>query len=244
MTIPQYAPLALLCSNIAFIGAAHAATLLDEDFSYADGNLVPNGGWDIASSTGSPLMVSSGSVGLQHGSGSREDVSILFSEVDSGGLLASFDIVVNDNSTISGTNSEYFAHFSSNSVPGTFTSRIDIVPPSGAGDFSLGISTAGTTADQTFPTDFTFGNTVSIQLRYDFGTASAILAVGAGFIAGNVDGTPVGSLDTFNLRQGNSTNDESITIDNLVVTGTPIPEPSSALLGLLGMIFALVLRRR
>ena len=238
--LPRLPLISTLCGFLALVhGSANAATLVNEDFGYADGNLVGNGGWTNVSGSGSFITVSGGAATAAHGSGSREDAGILFADVNTGVLLASFDLTVNDDAPIAGTDFEYFAHFSSSGSTSTFRSRVDVVAGA-AGDYSLGISTGTATAQATLPVDFTFGNPVSIQLSYDFGTSIASLTAGGNTINGTASVT--GSLNTFHIRQSDSTSDESFTIDNLVVTGTPIPEPSTGLLGLIGTL-AMVARR-
>ena len=67
---------------VALAGTAFAVTPFVEDFSYADGNLVGNGGWAAHSGAGnSPVQVSGGQITLNQGSGSREDVNRSIGEI-------------------------------------------------------------------------------------------------------------------------------------------------------------------
>ena len=69
---------------------------------------------------------------VQHGAPS-EDVKLPFSSVE-GGLYVGFDFSVDDlGAPYSGSDNEYFTHLD-------FKARMDVVPPSGSGDYSVGIS--------------------------------------------------------------------------------------------------------
>lgn len=224
-------------------GQIQAQTVLvNEDFSYADGSLVGNGGWANHSGTAGDLLVSSGAAVVQHGTPS-EDANIMFSEVSDGELCAAFDIVVNDDTVMGGTDFEYFAHFLTRGSF-DFTSRVDVQAPTGAGDYTLGISSSSSTAEATLTQDFNYGDTVSVLLSYDFATGLGGLTVAGESIVGTTNAGRA-SLDAFALRQSDSSNNETVTVDNLVVTYKPevVPEPTSlALIGMVGL--GLVSRRR
>ena len=114
---------------------SYGQVILADDFAYADGNLVPNGGWANFSGSESEIQVVSGQAVMSHGSGSREDASRSFASV-TGDVYYAFDLSVDDlGSPISGTDFEYFANF----LEGTsnYRARMDIVAPSGAGDYSI-----------------------------------------------------------------------------------------------------------
>jgi len=218
-------------------GTANAATLASDDFSYADGSLVPNGGWANHSGTPGDLLVASGAAVVQHGTPS-EDANLQFASQSTGVLTASFDIVVNDDTAIGGSDFEYFAHFFTQGSF-NFRSRLDVVAASGSGDYSLGISSSSSTAEATTAADFSFGDTVSVVLSFDLDTGVGSLTVGAETIVGSASGGGQ-TLDAFGLRQSDSSNNESVTVDNLVIEN--VPEPGSlALLGLGGLLIA---RRR
>lgn len=212
-----------------------AATLVTEDFSYPDGSLVPNGGWGSHSGTFQDFQVVSGAAVVQHGAPS-EDVNIGFPNVESGVLTAEFDIVVQDDTVIGGGDYEYFAHFFTDG-DFNFRSRLDVVEPNSTGDYTLGISSGTSTAETILPVDFSFGDTVSISLSFDLDSGIGSVTANGNTISG-VDTFLDESLNRFALRQSDSSNNESVTVDNLVITGTPVPEPASfvllgaALLGL------------
>lgn len=223
--------------SIAATSVSSADTIvLNEDFTYADGALVPNGSWVNHSGTAGTLGVAAGAASVTQDSGS-EDAHAVFAPVSTGVLTAMFDISVTADAAMSGTDFEYFAHFMTDSST-NFGARIDVQTPNGTGDYTLGIG-AGSSSDDTLSTDFNFGDTVSVLLAYDFDTLIATVTAGGSTATAGVD-TDI-SFDSFALRQSNSSSDETITVDNLVITS--VPEPSSiALLGLVGL--AGVVRRR
>ena len=115
-------------------GLSFGQVILSEGFSYADGSLVGNGGWARESGTAGDFQVTSGQAVVQHGAPS-EDVKLPFSSVE-GDLYVGFDFSVDDlGAPYSGSDNEYFAHLD-------FKARMDIVPPSGSGDYSVGIASA------------------------------------------------------------------------------------------------------
>lgn len=228
---------------------ANAAVLVTEDFSYDDGDITTTSGgvWSAHSGAGAvPIQIEDEAAVFSHGSGSREDVSIDFGAVESDVLTATFDLVVNDDAAISGSDSEYFAHFFSTGSF-NFTARVDIVPGEDDGDYTLGIATTSSTAESILGVDFEFGETVAVSLSYDFDTGLASLSAG-GETESSTTSVIEDELNLFGLRQSNSSSDETITVDNLVVTGTPVqvPEPTSVALILFGAsaFGAVSMRRR
>lgn len=238
---------ALFAMTTAFSQNASADIVFTEDFSYADGNLAGNGGW-VGHSGGDPtVMISGGQAVVDQGAGSQ-DVNRQFAEIGSGLATFQFDMVVTAPGAMTGTDFEYFAHFGSTtdgtSVSG-FVGRLDVVVPSGAGDYSLGIATFSSTADAVTAQSFNFGDTISVLVSYDTALDQASLTVGGETVLG-VQGTIPGSVNTFALRQSGSSSDEIVRIDNLVVSQiTAIPEPGSlAALCLLGTTVVASRRRR
>lgn len=221
--------------------AANAQILVNDNFNRPDGSLVgtiptpgPGGTWASHSGTLGDLLISGGQAVVQHGTPS-EDANVSFALQGAGMITASFDITVNDDTVIGGgTDFEYFAHFMQ---VGSFDfySRLDIVPANVAGpgnDFTLGIATVASTAETVFPTDFSYNTPINVTLGYDWGTGLSSVTVGGTTIFSS---TAVlgASIDAFALRQSDSSNNETILVDNLVVT--QVPEPSSVALGMLGV---------
>ena len=194
--------------------------IISETFTYADGSLVGNGGWATHSGTPGDMTVTSGQVLVQHGTPS-EDANISFSAV-SGTIYYAIDItVVDPGGAISGSDSEYFAHFNTSG----FRARVDIVPPSGGGDYTVGIATNNSTAEATWASDLTFGQTYRITVEYDQDNDASRLWVDASAstdtsISGSSAGAAGSSITSFALRQSDSSNNEGILVDNLIVGNT------------------------
>ncbi|WP_299553594.1 T9SS type A sorting domain-containing protein [Seonamhaeicola sp.] len=213
--------------NILFLfllisGVSFGQTTSDR-FAYTDGNLVGNGGWTSHSGSGGFIQVSSGQAVIVHGSGSKEDANISFSAV-SGSIYYSFDFSVDDlGNPYSGTDNEYFAHFMVGT--GSFSARLDIVPPSAGGDFNVGISTLESSADNTWPTDLSFATTYRVTVKYDQNLNQAQLWIDATLetdtsILGSDETDPGNAITAFALRQSTSSENETIRIDNLVIASS------------------------
>lgn len=224
-----------------FTAVGSSANLINDNFDRPDDSLVgtaptpgPGGVWGSHSGTLGDLQISSGQALIQHGTPS-EDAHSLFADQSTGVLTAVFDITVSDDTIISGSDFEYFAHFM---TEGTFNfrSRVDIVAPNSDGDFTLGISSSSSTAEAIFPADFSYGAPVNVTLSFDFAAGLASVTVGGTTIT-STTAYPGETLNAFSLRQSDSDNNETILVDNLVV----IPEPASlSLIGLFtgGIYFA------
>jgi PEP-CTERM motif len=231
------------------VPAANAALFYNEEFDYSDGALttVSGGLWTAHSGAGStPVMVSSETISLVHGSGSREDVSRTTGSVMGAGdkWYAAFDV-----SVTGGSDTTYFAHFIEGST--IFESRVFVTAPAGGGNYAIGLSNTGTVTS-TWASDFTFGDTHRIVVSYDYDThvsnlwvdpvneASTSITVNNGF---------TDEIAGFAFRQSAGTSVQ--VIDNLAVATSfnealaGVPEPATlSLLGLAGLALAGVARRR
>ncbi|MGY8746550.1 MAG: hypothetical protein ACKVHR_00630 [Pirellulales bacterium] len=100
-------------SAIIAIGALSnvgwADVIAHDNFDYADGSLVGNGGWANHSGTEGDLLVLNNQVVVQHGSAS-EDANLSFSS-GIGDIFYGIDFSVSSAEAISGKDFEYFAHF-------------------------------------------------------------------------------------------------------------------------------------
>lgn len=235
---------AVTISCLATAGTTFGGNVVaTDDFAYADGSsLTANAAWTEHSGTAGDLLVNGGAAVVQHGTPS-EDVNISFGSFSSGVIDAAFDVVVNDDTAITGGDYEYFAHFFTTGSF-NFRSRLDVVEAAAGGDYALGISSTSSTAEATTAVDFNFGDVVPVILSFDLDTGIGSLTAGGATIFGT--SAALGeTLDLFALRQSDSSNNETITVDNLVISHCPVPEPNPLLLGSLAAIFGLVgLRRR
>jgi hypothetical protein len=212
----------LLTTSVLLVAAvALAAVLASDDFSYPDGSLVGNGTWFNHSGTAGDLLVSGGQAVVQHGIPS-EDATLPFTATAGGDVYFRFEFSVDDVGTpIAGTDNEYFAHFKDDGFG--FRARMDIVGPSGGGDFSVGISSIGSTADATWPLDLSYGVTYTAVARYDQTGNVAQLWIDPTAetdlsITGTDEADPGTIVTGFALRQSDSADNETVRVDNLVVS--------------------------
>lgn len=213
--------LLLVGAMLLIAGAANASILVSEDFNYADGSLITaNPSWLNHSGTVGDLMVVGGQAYVKHGTPS-EDAHIMFTPA-AGTVMFAMDIMVEDmGAPWAGTDTEYFTHFM---IDGTYTfaGRTDIVAPTGAGDFSVGIATTSSTAEATWPTDLYYGVTYRLVVAYDPVEGLCYLWIdpvdaASGYIASTSVVTDL-VLDSVALRQSDSSMNEGIYVDNLIVS--------------------------
>lgn len=189
--------------------------LVSEDFSYSDGSLVGNGNWESVSGTAGDFLVSAGQAVVEHGTPS-EDVKIPFTAGD-GSVYAGFDFSVDDLGAPygTGTDFEYFAHFD-------FKARIDIVSGSNGGDYSIGISSGGSTSDSTWASDLTFGQSYRLIAKFNQVTGIAELWINpTASTDTSISGSEsIGNVSSFDLRQSDSSENETVRVDNLMIGKT------------------------
>lgn len=208
----------VLITALAAVPAFAGGILAEDHFAYADGSLVPNGGWANHSGTMGDLLVASGVAVVEHGTPS-EDANLAFTPT-AGTLYYGFTFSVDDlGSPYSGTDNEYFIHFRTGTA---FSARVDVVPPTGAGDFSIGIASDDAVADAIWATDLTFGTTYKVVVRYDQVSNIATLWVdptseASTSITGDDQPDPGDSVDSIALRQSDSSENETVRVDDVVV---------------------------
>src|SRR5688572_806431 len=154
---------------------ASAAVLIDDSFTYTDGNLVGNdpaigGACGEHSGAGAvPVQVSGGQISIAQGAGSREDVNSVYEGGFVAGagtkLYSAYDLTVNDPGAA--ITSAYFSHF----MQGTtiFPARVWVTTPTTSG-YRLAISMDGDLTDTTegFTGDLSFGTTYRVVTLYDY----------------------------------------------------------------------------
>lgn len=242
-----------LVSALLLLGAqsATASLLVNETFSYADGNLVPNGGWNAHSGAGSvPVQVLGGKAIVAQGAGSREDVNRPLGTTAGAGttLYSAFDLSMTGAApTIT---QSMFAHFFVSSS--IFNSRVWAVPAPDGRDYGIGF---GSNSSSTFgaapvwASGFNYGQTIRVIHSYDFDSGEAKLwinPVDASSTSLTWAGFASDGVNAYALRQ--TSGDTSQNLDNLCVATsfsealTCIPEPGT--LSLLGLGVVALLRRR
>ncbi len=206
----------LLLITILVTSFSFGQVILAENFSYSDGSLVGNSTWENVSGTAGDFLVSSGKAVIQHGTPS-EDVKFPFTSV-SGDVYAGFDFSVDDLGAPykSGSDFEYFTHFG-------FKARMDIKTGGNSGDYTVGISSATSTAEATWSTDLTFGQTYRAILKFDQVTGTAQLWINPTAstdtsISGS--GSGAATLESFDLRQSDSEENEIVRVDDLMIGQT------------------------
>ena len=212
----------MVTTSILLVAAAAFATgLLSDDFSYPDGSLVGNGGWVSHSGTLGDLLVVGGEVVVEHGAPS-EDASVGFVPTPGSKVFFRFDFVVDDpGGPITGGDYEYFAHFKDDGF--NFRARMDIVEANVVGnDYTVGISSIGSTADAIWPADLTYGVTYTAVASYDQTNNIAELWIDPTSdtdpsILGNDEADPGTAITAFALRQSDSSLNETVRVDNLFV---------------------------
>ncbi len=223
---------------------ASADVLLNETFSYGNGNLVGNGGWGAHSGAGSqPVQVDAGAIVLNQGSGSREDVSVDLGQVMGAGDIWRFEFDVSVSGTAAAQN-VYFAHFKNAGTGTAFNARLFITAPTAGGDFTFGIGETASTPSTTFNSAFNYGTTYRVFAEYNYDLGYSELWIDSrtnGVIdsSGDPDTLQLMSMMAFRQAGGNT----SMRIDNLTVTA--VPEPTSfGTLMLVGIGLAFARRRR
>ena len=194
----------------------------NDNFSYSNGSLISASSWSTFSGTEGDLIVTDGQVLVQHGTPS-EDASVAFNSVV-GSIYYAFDFTVNAAEAISGGDYEYFSILKDDG--NNFRGRLDIVNANTEGnDFTVGISTKGSTADTVWASDLSFGITYRATVKFDQDTNIAQLWIDASSesdtsISGNDETGPGTTITQFGLRQSDSSVNESILVDNLNIAQT------------------------
>ena len=194
----------------------------NDNFSYSNGSLISASSWSTFSGTEGDLIVTDGQALVQHGTPS-EDASVAFNSVV-GSIYYAFDFTVNAAEAISGGDYEYFSVLKDDGY--NYRGRLDIVNANTEGnDFTVGISTIGSTADTVWASDLSFGNTYRATVKFDQDTNIAQLWIDASSesdtsISGNDETDPGTTITQFGLRQSDSSVNESILVDNLNIAQT------------------------
>lgn len=218
-------------------GTGTPAELLDESFSYSDGNLVGNGTWTAHSAPGLiPVQVLGGQARLSQGAGSREDVNTLLGATMGPGqkFYVAFDLI-----NSGGNGIVYFAHFK-DAGTSNFAARV-FITNNGLGNYTIGLSGTSAAIAATWPTGLTFGTTYRIVTSYEFGSGNVELwvdPVDQSSPSITATGSANLAISSYALRQATPVSGTSVQmIDNLCVSQSfetartcasppPPPQPS------------------
>jgi hypothetical protein len=228
------------------LSASNAATVFTENFTYADVSLVgaPGSPWATHSgTTPGQVNVVSGAVVIT-GSES-EDVNANIAGgtgfyYNTGTLITTFDVTFTALPSGAGT---YFLHYKDATASG-FRGRV-FATTTGAASGSFRFAIADTTT--TFApvtTDLGLNTTYIVTLTLNAATGRSSLAINGGAAVTATDTTSQLNISTVALRQ--SSNEGTMTIDNIVVdaSAAAVPEASTASLGIFLVGLGLLRRRR
>lgn len=152
-----------------------------EDFDYTAGSLLTDNGWTNHSGTGTFIPITAGSlvytgypssgignhVILEGGSGSREDVNVGLTELNTNGDVVYFSFLVNVASA--SATPEYYMHIGDRASPTSFTTfSARVFVQDDAGTLRFGISNTSTPTMGT--TNFNFGTTYLLIAKYTINT--------------------------------------------------------------------------
>ena len=232
---------------LALVSWAQASVLYSNQLTAPPlnaGNLVGQDGWTAHGGTANQIQVGGSGATLVQGSGSREDANVAFTPISAGQTYYfGFDVVVTGGNT-----NAYFAHFKD--AASDYTCRTFVTPSTNGGDFTFGLSPAGTSPEQTWAMGLTYGQTYRLVAALVADTKENRLWVdptSEGSTSLSAIDPAASAVAAFALRQGpgNSTQ----LISNLVIATTfdevsVIPEPSTYALLLMTAAGTLWMARR
>jgi len=151
--------------------------LFVENFDYPVGDSLTQHGWISHSGTGFAMFVVNGSLSyagypesgignstiIDCGGGSRQDVHVEFTPVDTIAIYASFLVKIDSASTTG----EYFFHYSENPWSNLFRARV-FARNNGSGNLQFGLSKASTSTVSWTTTNYSFGTTYLLVAKYEF----------------------------------------------------------------------------
>ncbi|TAG11264.1 MAG: PEP-CTERM sorting domain-containing protein [Verrucomicrobia bacterium] len=244
---------------IAGISSSHAAIVFADSFTLPNDLDTPligtspviGGAWTITgTSVVNPLTISAASNDVflnTNGQDANGAFSSPVTKTDGESLTVGATI---DMLTVSAAG-DYFLHMSVNALSSNFYGRVYARTGVATNTYQLGLaSSTPPTGGITWGGDLPIGSAVKIDLTWNFITGAlndtfSLAVTGApnyipatAWVGTAAEPTSIG---TVNLRQGTAATAPTLRIDNLLVTA--IPEPSTALLGAVGLL-GLLRRRR
>jgi len=228
--------------TVLVVASSQAQLLYDHNlYSWTAGNIVGQNTWAAHSGAGAiPVQVSSnGAVTLVQGANSREDVNFNIGTLQSN---TTYYFGMTHSLIASGTpTTTYFAHLLGSSS--TFVARLFVASTGTNGQYTLGLSNAGSVPDAglTWNTPLLNGTSYNLIIGYNTANGIASLWVDPTSISSTSISTAISTppaLQAIALRQGSGNTTHTITD---MAAGTnfdsvlqAVPEPSSSMLMVLG----------
>ena len=222
--------------------------LFSEGFDYANGSLTTvSTDWNRHSGTTGQIQVLDGKITLKDTQ--SEDVNrSIGTTLTTGTVFSGFDFSVSA-SNPGGSDFEYFAHFGNGTSD--FTARMDINTADDNG-FLVGISHTST-AQTSWGSALDYDTVYRAVIGYDRDSGIANLWIDAALETDTsiaTTSTDTNNVEGFYFRESNSSVNETIVVDDLIVGTTfddvanfsAIPEPGSLII--LGMVGLIGLARR
>ena len=180
---------------------------------------------------------------------SGDDERHPFAATTSGSVYLAADILV----SAAQATGDYFIHLGDGGAS-NFYARTYIKSGTTAGTFQMALGTSSGTP-VTYGAELNLNTAYHILARYDFVSGAAndtgalyinpVDPLGVGdvpYVAATTIGTDASSIAGVYLRQGSAAQSATLTVDNITVTA--VPEPSTILLGTVGLIGLVGLARR
>ena len=243
-----------LCAFGSLPASAALTVIYSTDFNsptYANGAIVGQDSWlsSNGAGTNNVTVANSATDGTVTLTTTGEDVRRQFTPTITGGNGSSVFLTAEITVASAQATGDYFIHLGDGGSS-NFFARTYIRSTTGGFQMALGTGSGAATYGTAV---LTLGTPYTILVRYDFFTGlandSGALFInpttedGTGntaYVAATTIGTDATTFGSVHLRQGTAANAPGVTVDSITFA---IPEPSTALLGTLGL-FALLRRRR
>lgn len=253
--VPATCASLLLAAVLTAGSSASAAIVFSDDFSAPDGPLVgttPDVGgtnWTPTVAAATPIQIAGGAAAVK--SSGQDDYAGFTTAVSTtppGFITTSLDV----NVSAAQAGGDYFSHLSNPlGTTSVFVQRL--FARSTTGGFQLGlVDTSGTGSTITYgATPLLFNTTYDVDVNWVFvpGANNDTFTVTVNnlpYLVHNwTSATPEPpALAAANLRQGSAGSAPTLSVDNLVVNFTAIPEPSTLILGGMFGLLGVACRKR
>ena len=242
----------VFCLSLVCATQSWSQVIFSDNFnSYTDGALIGQGPWVITgTSTVNPIQVNGGVVSLLN-TGQDANAPV------SGGPVTlsdgqSIDFSMDINVSAAQAAGDYFFHFTPDGGTSLFYSRV-FIQSSDTGYLLGWLGTSGSGSTVTYgSTVLSFNQSYNIDVYYNYSAATPTSSTGAISVDGSSyltsswtsPNADTSAIQSVNFRQGSSGSAPTLTVDNLVVTISTVPEPSTFALATLGGVACLFALRR